>query len=158
MYGWHLDKLRLISYQCNSMWKMQNQKRERERQRRREREGENGYWIYFWFYFCTKFDVPIRCVIVADAVSVGFSVFFIDVSFKAEDNADKKFTNSPSCQYKFIETIITKRKMYTHTLCSARYLSSCVCVRASTKPVVVPKINNWSNFLNIVTVTLILRK
>lgn len=39
-----------------------------------------------------------------------FAALPIGLSFKTEDNATKKFTNSPSCQYKFIETIITTEK------------------------------------------------
>lgn len=62
-----------------------------------------------------------------------FFCYISSSSFKTEDNANKKFTNSPSCQYKFIETIITTEK-YTIQLTLTSSLSHTLALeQASTR-------------------------
>lgn len=114
-----------------------------------------GMRCCIWFYLCTKFDVPIRCVSVFRCCHCCCSycclgLFYIGSSFKAEDNANKKFTNSPSCQYKFIETIITTEKYTTediHTLTQQTHSVAAGLILKTKAKAVVVRINNRSNFL-----------
>lgn len=137
-WGWDLEKYRIIwsdSYVQMTFIRRSSNFRTIAHPHGKQRNGmgwDIGCIESIWFYFCTRFNVS-RYSSSSTSIFLFFFCYISSSSFKTEDNANKKFTNSPSCQYKFIETIITTEK-YTIQLTLTSSLSHTLALeQASTR-------------------------